>query len=518
MEIAVVILALLAAVVFLGWLRAQRSAGLAREQADDLRREHAAAFGKAEVDLATARTTLEERERELSAKSEEHEQARASLRLAQTASETAAAELAKAKAELGERSTALGTVTNERNEARELHDQTRRELAATKAELAEVRADHEARQQEIDKAREELDKRFKGIAVEVAKASNEEFHKQAAAQFEQQAELANAELEKREQAVGNLVKPVGETLEKLQKRVGEIEKARENAYGKVEELIGTTRVQLGELRDTTSGLRNALSSPQQRGRWGELTLERVLETAGMREHVDYSRQAQAATEEGAVRPDAVIRLPRGLTVPVDAKTPLEAYLRSHETDNEAEQRDALHQHASSLMNHARSLSAKNYAEAIDGKSPEFVVLFVPTETILDAAMHAQPSIWEDAWSQHRVLIASPGLLIALLRTVGVAWQQEDIQRNAQEIADASGELYNRLAVYTEHVDSVGKLLGRAVRAYNDSVGSFQSRVLVQARKMEELGAVDEARRIADPDPIETEVRELQAPELSEGSE
>ena len=518
MEIAVIILALLAVAVFLGWLRAQRSAGLAREQADDLRREHAEALGKAEVELATARTTLEERERELSAKSEEHEQARGALRQAQTAGETAATELAKAKAELGERSAALGTVTNERNEARELHDQTRRELAATKAELAEVRADHEARQQEIDKAREELDKRFKGIAAEVAKASNEEFRKQAAQQFEQHAELANAELEKREQAVGNLVKPVGETLEKLQKRVGEIEKARENAYGKVEELIGTTRVQLGELRDTTSGLRNALSSPQQRGRWGELTLERVLETAGMREHVDYSRQAQAVTEEGAVRPDAVIRLPRGLTVPVDAKTPLEAYLRSHETDDEAEQRVALHQHARSLMNHARSLSAKNYVEAIDGKSPEFVVLFVPTETILDAAMHAQPSIWEDAWSQHRVLIASPGLLIALLRTVGVAWQQEDIQRNAQEIADASGELYNRLATYTDHVVRVGKSLDTAVKTYNQSVGSFQTRVLVQARKMEELGAIDEARRIGDPDPIETEVRELQAPELSDGSE
>ena len=518
MEIAVIILAVLVAGALIGWLRAQRSAGLARDESEELRREHAAAQNEAEVELATLRTTLQERERELSARNEEHEQAGAALRDAQAAREQAVTELAEAKAELGERSNALAVALQERNEARDEREAARRELATVKAELAEVRADHDARQQEIEKARAELETRFKGIAAEVAKSSNEEFRKQAAAQFKQQSELASAEHETRRQAVDNLVKPVGETLEQLQKRVGEIEKARENAYGRVEELIQTTHAQVGQLREATTGLRSALSSPQQRGRWGELTLERVLETAGMREHVDYDRQAQTTTEDGAVRPDAVIRLPRGLSVPVDAKTPLEAYLRAHEAEDEAEQRNALDQHASSLMNHARSLSAKNYSGAIEGKSPEFVVLFVPTETILDAAMVAQPNIWEDAWSQHRVLIASPGLLIALLRTVGVAWQQEDIQRNAQEIADAAGELYGRLATYAGHITRVGRSLDSTVKAYNQSVGSFQSRVLAQARRMEELGAVEESRRIEDVEHVETEVRELQAPELPGESE
>ena len=168
------------------------------------------------------------------------------------------------------------------------------------------------------------------------------------------------------------------------------------------------------------------------------------------------------------------------------------------------------------MNHARALGSKDYAAAIDGKSPDFVVLFVPTETILDAAMVAQPTIWEDAWSQHKVLIASPGLLIALLRTIGVAWQQEDIQQNAQEIADTSRELYGRLATYSDHVGNVGKALASAVRAYNSSVGSFQSRVLVQARRIEELGAVEESRRIEEPGSVELEVRQLSAPELPDG--
>lgn len=431
---------------------------------------------------------------------EERDEARGALGEAQR-------ELAARDAQLAERSTRLAAAEREREEARDARETAERQLAAQRARV-----------EEIEKARAELDTRFKGIAAEVAKSSNAEFREQAAEQFKRQAQLAEAEHETRRQAVDNLVKPVGETLEQLQKRVGEIEKARETAYVRVEELVGATGRQLGELREATSGLRSALSSPQQRGRWGELTLERVLETAGMREHVDYDRQLQTATADGALRPDAVIRLPRGLTVPVDAKTPLEAYLRAHEANDETEQRVALEQHARSLMGHARSLGGKNYAEAIGGQSPEFVVLFVPTETILDAAMAAQPSIWEDAWSQHRVLIASPGLLIALLRTIGVAWQQESIQRNAQEIADEAGELYNRLATYTDHITRMGKSLESTVKAYNDSVGSFQSRVLPQARRMEELGAVEESRWIGEPDQVDSEVRVLQAPEVGEGAE
>ena len=429
---------------------------------------------------------------------EERDEARGALGEAQR-------ELAARDAQLEERGTRLAAAERERDEARDARETAERQLAAQRARV-----------EEIEKARAELDTRFKGIAAEVAKSSNAEFREQAAEQFKRQAKLAEAEHETRRQAVDNLVKPVGETLEQLQKRVGEIEKARETAYVRVEELVGATGRQLGELREATSGLRSALSSPQQRGRWGELTLERVLESAGMREHVDYDRQPQTATEDGSVRPDAVIRLPRGLTVPVDAKTPLEAYLRAHEANDETEQRDALAQHARSLMGHARSLGGKNYAEAIGGQSPEFVVLFVPTETILDAAMRAQPNIWEDAWSQHRVLIASPGLLIALLRTIGVAWQQESIQRNAQAIADEAGELYNRLAIYTDRITRMGKSLESTVKAYNDSIGSFQSRVLPQARRMEELGAVEESRWIGEPDQIDSEVRVLQAPEVGEG--
>ena len=477
MEIAVVVLAIVALGGFVGWLWAQRGAGLAREQLDELRAsqaETANGLTSAQIDLAAARTSLDERSDQLRRAREQGIEAQTEIQ------------------------------------------QLRRDLAASRETVAALEQSHQARSEELEQYRADLEQRFKGLALDALQLSNEEFRKQAEDQFKRDRELADTDLEKRQQAVDNLVKPVGETLEKLQKRVGEIEEKRENAYGMVVELIGSAGKQIGELRATTTGLRQALSSPQQRGRWGELTLERVLEVSGMREHVDYLRQAHTVTEDGAIRPDAVIKLPRGLSVPVDAKTPLEAYLRANESDDEVEQRAALAQHAAALMNHARALGSKNYADAIDGKSPDFVVLFVPTETILDAAMVAQPTIWEDAWTQHKVLIASPGLLIALLRTIGVAWQQEDIQQNAQEIADTSRELYGRLATYSDHVGTVGKALASAVRAYNSSVGSFQSRVLVQARRMEELGAVEESRRIEDPASVELEVRQLSAPELRDG--
>lgn len=399
----------------------------------------------------------------------------------------------------------------ERDEAAKAHEQRTRELSAANARLAQVEADHAARVEEMDKFRSELEQRFKGIASSVTQSTREQFIKEFR-------DLTSEETSRSIDRIDKTVKPLRESIDKLDKQTRQMEQVRQKAYGSVEEMIAGAGRQLNELNLATSGLRQALSAPQQRGRWGEITLERVLEVAGMREHVNYSKQAHTATDNGALRPDAIIHLPRGLTVPVDAKTPLDAYLRSHETDNDAEQRQALEQHARTLMQHARSLGSKGYADAIEGVSPDFVVLFVPTETILDAAMTAQPGIWEDAWSQHRVLIATPGLLIALLRTVGVAWQQEEIQQNAREIADAARELYTRLGTYSGHLNSVGNHLRRAVEAHSSSVGSFQSRVLPQARRMEELGAIEESKRIEEPASVTVEPRQLIASELDWSTE
>lgn len=516
MEIALIIMALLAAGLGLAaWRLNARTADAGSDDEAAECKRLAESLNETERDLAVARNALAERERECDRSLQERDAARERLKDSEAKLAHTTAALATAEATRAANSAALAVAAEERDTARERLGEAEKTLANKAAELAEVKADHEARQQEIAKQQAALNTHFKGIASEVVKSTSEEFRKQAEADFKRQRELTDQEAETRRQAVNTIVKPVGESLEKLQQRVGEIEKARENAYGRVEELIDSTRLQIGQLDKTANDLRKALASPQKRGRWGELTLERVLEVAGMREHVDYNRQEHASGGDGAIRPDAVIRMPRGMTVPVDAKTPLDSYMRAHEAEDDDKQRDALQQHAKSLMSHARSLASKNYASGIDGASPSFVVLFVPTETILDAAMTAQPSIWEDAWIQHHVLIASPGLLIALLRTVGLAWQQEQAHQNAQEIARTAGELYSRLATYTGHIAKVGSTLEQAVAAHNKSVGSFQTRVLVQARRMEDLGVINQSQQIDDLEPINTDVRALQAPELLE---
>ena len=319
----------------------------------------------------------------------------------------------------------------------------------------------------MDKFRAELEERFRGIASSVTQSTREDF-------INEFRDLTNEETTRSIERMDKTVKPLKESIEKLDRQSQEMEQVRQKAYGSVEEMIAGTGRQLSELNLTTSGLRQALAAPHQRGQWGELTLERVLEVSGMLEHVTYERQHQTAGDDTAVRPDAIIHMPRDLTVPVDAKAPLKSYLEAHDAPDQKQQRAALEQHARRLlMNHARQLGSKSYSDAIEGQSPDFVVLFLPAETILDAAMTAQPEHLGGCLDKHRVLIATPGLLIALLRTIGVAWQQEEIQQNAREIADAARLLYERLGTFARHVDGVGGALDRAVKAYNDSVGSFE---------------------------------------------
>jgi len=401
--------------------------------------------------------------------------------------------------------------TGERDEALRKLGESEERLSHSESRLAGVEADHAARVDEMNTFRAELEDRFKGIASSVTQSTREDFIKEFRG-------LTSEETAKSVERMDKTVKPLMESIEKLDKQSQQMEQVRQKAYGSVEEMIAGTGRQLNELNLTTTGLRQALSAPQQRGRWGELTLERVLEVSGMLEHVTYERQHHTPGEDGAVRPDAIIHMPRELTVPVDAKAPLTSYLEAHDAADDSQQRAALEQHARSLMGHARQLGSKSYADAIEGQSPDFMVLFLPAETILDAAMTAQPSIWEDAWTRHRVLIATPGLLIALLRTIGVAWQQEEIQRNAQDIADAAKLLYERLGTFTKHVDGVGGALDRAVKAYNDSIGSLERRVLPQARRMEELGAIGDGQRIEEPRVLDGSTRQLNAPELNVGTD
>ena len=409
--------------------------------------------------------------------------------------------------QLDERDRQLNVALSERDTARTELGEVRDEREAARRELAQVKAGHDARIELLTEAQKQLEIQFKGIADDVTKANSEAFLKQAKEQFESQQKLSEADLKQRQQAIDELVKPVKENLAKFEKQVVEIEKDRKGAYD-------VLRTQVGQLRDTAQGLSEALRSPQMRGQWGEHQLRNILELSGLSERIDFVEQDTIDLGEGRGRPDAVVHIPGGLEVVIDAKTPLSSYLDAHHADDEQRQSELLDSHAKSLMGHAKTLGDRDYATAVEG-SPDFVVMFVPADPILDTAMDVKPTLWEEAWQKHRVLIATPGLLLAFLRTVAVAWQQQDLQENAQRIADGAAGLYASLKTYASHVDDVGKGLKRAVEAYNKSIGSLEGRVLPRARKFESWGVVSGAKQIESADSVESYPRSVAAPELVE---
>ncbi len=389
-------------------------------------------------------------------------------------------------------------------------DEVARERDEANSQLNALEAEHRGRMEQIDKAREDLDSHFKGMAAQVFQANSRAFLEQAKEQFSSQAALSKSDLDKRQQAIDALVKPVRENLARFETRVNEIEKERKGAYEGL-------RTEVDLLRDVTGNLGEALRSSQMRGQWGEQQLRNVLELSGMREHIDFFEQLTVTSGDNRGRPDAVVRVPGGAQVVIDAKTPLDSYLEAHNTsDDQQRQHELLESHAGSLMGHAKALSGRNYDEAVAG-SPDFVVMFVPADPILDSAMDVRPTLWEDAWRTHGVLIATPGLLLAFLKTVALAWKEQSLQENAQQIADLGKDLYDSLRTYAGHVDSVGKGLERAVKAYNDGIGSLEGRVLPRARKFEDLGPAA-GKQIDIPTRIEPVVRPVVAAELTEATE
>ena len=422
-------------------------------------------------------------------------------RAADTSSDTA-----RLSVHLQERERELGQVRDERDEARLERDSARRDLSSTQAELAAIRADHLARTEELTSAREQLDNQFKGLAAGVLKESTDTLLKQAKAQFESQRQLGAADLEQRREAIDNLVGPIRESLEKLGEHASEIEQKRVGAYERLTS-------QIASLQGVAGSLSEALRSPNIRGQWAEQELGNILELAGLNQHIDYYPQYTVSVPGSVVRPDAVVKVPGGLRVIIDAKAPLENYLKAHEADDGSRERDLLVNHAAAISRHAKALGERDYADVVTG-SPDFVLMFVPADPILDSAMKVQPTLWEQAWQEHRVLIATPGLLLAFLKTVALAWQQQDMQKNAQQIADLGKELYDRLRIFAEHMHGVGKGLDQALTAYNKGVGSLESRVMPQARRFEELGAVTDTKSIPELTRIEAPVRAMSAPDVA----
>lgn len=361
-------------------------------------------------------------------------------------------------------------------------------------------------------AEQKLADAFQALSAEALKSNNQAFLELAKQNLATFQETAKGDLEARRQAVDVLVKPIHDALEKLGVQTQEIERQRSGAYASLTEQVKGLMLAQEGLKQETSRLVRALHRPEVRGRWGEVQLKRVVEMAGMQAHCDFFEQETAEVDGRRQRPDMLVRLPGGKSVVLDSKAPIAAFLEAAESETDEARARHTKQFARHVREHVQALGAKAYWDQFQ-PSPEFVVLFLPGEAFFSAALQEDPQLIEYA-NEHRVILATPTTLLALLKAVYFGWRQENLAENARNISELGKELYERLGVMAGHWSSVGKNLAQATEAYNKATGSLESRVLVSARRFQELQAASEAKEIVTPVLVETVPRQLQATELT----
>ena len=355
----------------------------------------------------------------------------------------------------------------------------------------------------IDRAMEQLDRRFDDIAGRQLQENIDNFLRLARENLGGHQQAAHSSLKEREQAIEALIKPIQESLSRTSEALREIEIERQRDFGSLRQHLTDMRESHGALQRETRNLVQALSKPQVRGQWGEIALRRLVELAGMTAHCDFEEQVHVAGEDGALRPDMVVHLPEGHDVVVDVKTPLDAYLAAVEAPTDEVRAVALRRHAQHVGDRVRLLASKNYSQQF-AKAPQFVVLFLPGDQFLSAALDQQPELLDRAMSSN-IILTTPSTLLALLKTVYNGWQNVRLAENAERIRGLAEDLYARLSTFRNHMGKIGSSLEASLRAFNSAVGSLERSVLPGARKFVELGVRAE-KPIEDLTEIEVSVR------------
>jgi DNA recombination protein RmuC len=465
----------------IAWLA--QSSRLAAERARaDAREREAARGGQAEIIIAHG---------ELTAANARLADARARIEQLEAEASARTAEVVAARAATAELQAAFASLQARADEERK----------AAQEKLAFL-------QHTLQSGEAKFRETFESLSADALRRNNASFLELARETLGSFQREAAGDLELRQQAIGQLVTPIRESLANVDEKIGVIEKERTTAYAALQEQVRALADTQTHLHAETSNLVKALRTPNVRGRWGEIQLKRVVELAGMMEHCDFLEQHTTETPEGRFRPDVIVRLPGGKTVVVDAKAPLDAYLSATECVDDAQRGELMARHARQVRDHIQKLSGKQYWGQFES-SPEFVLMFLPGETFFSAALERDPSLIEYG-VEHRVIVASPTTLIALLRSVAHGWRQEQIERNAQAISALGRTLYERLLTMAGHFDDVRKNLDRTVEAYNRTVGSLESRVLVQARRFGELG-VTAQHELPELTALDRSARALQSP-------
>ncbi len=405
----------------------------------------------------------------------------------------------------------LGVLFTQLRAARRI-EALRIELAAAQVRLESSALQDADRLSLLEQSETRLRSAFDSLAGETLRTNSELFLRLAREALGRDQVVAQGALKERELAIAQLVEPLRAALERTEAQVQALERERRDAFATLRTQIETLAGGQAQLHRETRNLVTALRRPEVRGRWGELTLRRLVELAGLSEHCDFTEQLQVVGEEGALRPDLVVHMPDARDLVIDAKTPLDAYLASLDAPTDEERQLALRRHAQQVETRVRELAAKSYWTQFE-RSPEFAVLFLPGDQFLSAALAERPELLEIALGQS-VIIATPSTLIALLKAVAYGWRQSAVAHNAALIRDLGQELYRRLGAFNGHLGRMGQRLGAAVEAYNAAVGSLERQVLPQARRFSELGVTADAP-LAELEPIGQLARNPGTPTVAE---